>query len=933
MDHYSNPRNVGSLNKNDMDVGTGVVGAPACGDVMKLQIMVDDKGLISDVKFKTFGCGSAIASSSFMTERVRGLTLDEAGAIKNTDIARELSLPPVKLHCSMLAEDAIRSAIRNYKSKAQERGGSFTGSIDVAQSSMSQATESMSLEDTNAMRVKLGLKPIQDDNSSQNNEKSAESNYATLKADEQKERESEEQRVNIERTRNKLQLNKRLKGKTLGEDTGEDDAKKWAKRLKRKQKEAAERVARAQLEQDNLYTQDDSNYNESHLSGLRVGHNVDDFAEGKDHILTLKDGAVLDDADDELQNLDLAEDERGRERAELSKGVKARQYTGLDDEEFGADGAAKKPALLSKYDEELAGADSGFRLGDATAHTSKNTTDNHDNSTLTQPTEKLNKTLLSLDYLKNEQPSDFLKDGDVGFKKSKTKKTKKRSTRKAEVVDGDMQIDTSTSTHVEMKPPAPRERANLEHTNMIDDDDLQIALAKQRRDKQRRSKAVRQKKPEEIAAEIGELDEIDMRRNGEETEKEVDGKAKSLVLDDTSEFIRTVQMAPQQEAQEVHESVSVKKEPDLSVDGDQPLDVAADMDVTIEDVDGIKKEEEKGEQSYQGDGGFEKESTANTPTNPPTHTTHAKGLGSLLASLKQQGQIEALTPEQRERERVQSESLHFLADQRAREVVREEHRQRIRLDETKSQQDRDRELRSRDARSAQEDKEAFERNYKPSVDIKYHDETGRAQTAKEAWKYLNYKFHGRGQGTKGQEKKLRQIEMERRQMAMTSGETPLNVMGAFQSRREATGSAHMVLSVGNRGAAPQSDSLFDAGSRLEKRSGGSGNAVESVGNRAGDDATASTSTSTLAPPEDTQHTQANGTSSFVPVGSSSAPEQQEQPAKSTFAPIGSLGASTSTGTGAGAQAGGLKLGGKITFGKRKSDTGEIKQQNKQPRLD
>ncbi|EIM21208.1 hypothetical protein E3Q22_00477 [Wallemia mellicola] len=134
MDHYQNPRNVGSLNKNDKDVGTGIVGAPACGDVMKLQIMVDDSGLISDVKFKTFGCGSAIASSSFMTERVKGLTLDEAGAIKNTEIARELSLPPVKLHCSMLAEDAIRSAIRNYKSKAQERGTSFTGSIDVSQS-------------------------------------------------------------------------------------------------------------------------------------------------------------------------------------------------------------------------------------------------------------------------------------------------------------------------------------------------------------------------------------------------------------------------------------------------------------------------------------------------------------------------------------------------------------------------------------------------------------------------------------------------------------------------------------------------------------------------------------------------------------------------------------------------------------------------------
>ncbi|KAI5860800.1 FeS cluster assembly scaffold IscU [Durotheca rogersii] len=118
LDHYSKPRNVGSMLKTDVDVGTGLVGAPACGDVMKLQIRVDPKdNTISDVKFKTFGCGSAIASSSYLTELVRGMTLEEAGRIKNTEIAKELCLPPVKLHCSMLAEDAIKSAISNYYSK------------------------------------------------------------------------------------------------------------------------------------------------------------------------------------------------------------------------------------------------------------------------------------------------------------------------------------------------------------------------------------------------------------------------------------------------------------------------------------------------------------------------------------------------------------------------------------------------------------------------------------------------------------------------------------------------------------------------------------------------------------------------------------------------------------------------------------------------
>ncbi|OAT35169.1 Fe-S cluster assembly scaffold IscU [Proteus myxofaciens] len=119
IDHYENPRNVGSFDNNDPTVGSGMVGAPACGDVMKLQIKVDDKGVIEDARFKTYGCGSAIASSSLVTEWMKGKTLDEAESIKNTAIAEELELPPVKIHCSILAEDAIKAAIADYKSKRQ----------------------------------------------------------------------------------------------------------------------------------------------------------------------------------------------------------------------------------------------------------------------------------------------------------------------------------------------------------------------------------------------------------------------------------------------------------------------------------------------------------------------------------------------------------------------------------------------------------------------------------------------------------------------------------------------------------------------------------------------------------------------------------------------------------------------------------------------
>jgi nitrogen fixation NifU-like protein len=117
IDHYENPRNVGSFAKDDPTVGTGMVGAPACGDVMKLQIKVDENGIIQDAKFKTYGCGSAIASSSLVTEWVKGKTLDQAGAIKNSEIAQELALPPVKIHCSILAEDAIKAAVNDYRNR------------------------------------------------------------------------------------------------------------------------------------------------------------------------------------------------------------------------------------------------------------------------------------------------------------------------------------------------------------------------------------------------------------------------------------------------------------------------------------------------------------------------------------------------------------------------------------------------------------------------------------------------------------------------------------------------------------------------------------------------------------------------------------------------------------------------------------------------
>ncbi len=130
LDHYENPRNVGTLEKDDPSVGTGMVGAPACGDVMRLQIKVSDDGIIEEARFKTYGCGSAIASSSLLTEWVKGKTLEEAGQIKNTDLAEELALPPVKIHCSVLAEDAIKAAIEDFRGKADNEKANDANTAD-----------------------------------------------------------------------------------------------------------------------------------------------------------------------------------------------------------------------------------------------------------------------------------------------------------------------------------------------------------------------------------------------------------------------------------------------------------------------------------------------------------------------------------------------------------------------------------------------------------------------------------------------------------------------------------------------------------------------------------------------------------------------------------------------------------------------------------
>ena len=588
-------------------------------------------------------------------------------------------------------------------------------------------------------------------------------------------------------------MNKRLKGKSLAEDEGEDDTKKWAKKLKKKQKLAADKIAKQQLELDNQFIQSD--YNETDLKGLKVNHDIDQFEEGKEHILTLKDTDVLDEeSGDQLQNLDLVEDERGQERQELRKGLKKSQYTGLDDDEFGENGQFNKPSLLSKYDNELSGDQStGFRLGDNPAVTNNNKNDNIDNANFGE--QKVNKSLLSLDYLKNQETSDYLQEGDVGFKKPKKKKKQKQSSRKADMNDG----GENDEMEVDIKPPPPKERTNLEHSNLIDDDDLQSALARQRRSKNK--KALKNKKPEDLVNELKNLEEIDKSNEINSNNNSNGSENKGLEFDDTSEFIRSVSLLPQQ--QQTHEQTT-------NIEETKPIEDDKEMDITIEDVNNVNDVNNTVDNNELD----QNKESGNTPPLAPTADLApqpGRGVGAILSSLKQQGLIEQVTPEQREKERIQIENGKFLAEKRARDIIRENERQLIKDDISKPQTQREQENRMREARSAQEDKEAFEKDYKPTVDIKYFDEGGRQQTIKEAWKSLNHKFHGKESGVKKKEKNMRKREDERKQMAMAAGDTPLNMASTFQSRQQASGSAHMVLSVGNKGAAPQAETLFDNG--------------------------------------------------------------------------------------------------------------------------
>ncbi|KIP05841.1 hypothetical protein PHLGIDRAFT_30731 [Phlebiopsis gigantea 11061_1 CR5-6] len=664
--------------------------------------------------------------------------------------------------------------------------------------------ESISLEETNKIRISLGLKPLTDDKApADDKDKEAEQNYEKQRDAERKAKGAKEIQDRIAKVRNKRELNAKLKGATLGDAEGDvDDTLKWIKRSKKKEKELVKK-RQQELEEMDKALQDE--YTEKDLEGLKVNHDLEGMEDGEERILTLKDSRILEDEEDALENVELAEHERTKQNNELK--IKRRDYTGYDDDEFTAGNEGMKRSLLSKYDEFLEGPkETDFRLGSSSTSTKVKRQDTADVGTT------VNKTLLSIDYDKNIEMTDYLKEGDVGFKKPKTKK-KRPSRRKAESDVTDVKNEDDVM-QVDEKPIIPRQR-NLD-SNFVDDDELQAALARSRRAKLKKPK---KSSPEELAKKIAAERDQSMLPSGDVIKVEDATDDEGLVFDDTSEFVRAITYDPVSIKEEPTETSASRarsrqpSEPAKDVEmKDEPMDEVEAGEVVVKEEDEMEddeamlnaiedaiKEQERLEQA---------EANGEVLVGTASEQTFSTGMAATLNILRQQGVLAAAGADSAEREKVQKQRDLWLADYRRMQAQRDLDRAKTRGG-NKDQATREYENRLREQQDARQNLEAY-KDYKPDVEIKYYDEFGRELTPKEAWKALSHKFHGKGSGRMKTEKRLKKIAEERKQEAMASGDTPLSMNQAFQMRQEKAGQAHFVLSVGNRGAVPQAAEFLDA---------------------------------------------------------------------------------------------------------------------------
>ncbi|KAF9532625.1 SART-1 family-domain-containing protein [Crepidotus variabilis] len=666
--------------------------------------------------------------------------------------------------------------------------------------------ESISLEETNKIRISLGLKPLTDDKAPVlDADQVAADNYSKVREKEAKEKEAKKIQDKIAKVRNRRELNASLKGATLGdaEDDG-DDTLKWIKRNKKKEKQLAKQ---RQQEIENRDQDVLGEYTERDLEGLKVSHDFDKMDEGEARILTLKDSRILDNEEDELQNVEMAEEEKTKKRLELK--TKKRDYTGYDDDEFeeGNQGLMKR-SVLAKYDEDIEGSqESSFRLGSSNLSGKVQRAEEQQQTAAARK-----KSLLSIDYSKTLITDDYRQEGEVGFKKPKTKKkrTNRRGPADSEAGPDEQQMDMD-------EPIFPRER-NLD-VNFVDDDELQAALTRSRKAKLHKThKLTPEELAKKIAAERVKEEESEIAIQKEEAAA-ADTGGGGLTFDETSEFVQAVGNnpigKPKREPKELSLTPAQPKSRDTSMaPGDVALeeleagevrvkDEEEDIDIDMEMLDDIAaalEHTESEEKRALDEGRF--------GVGTSSEQNFATGMAATLNILRHQGILAQPAADQLQRERVQKQRDLWLAQLRRQQNQRDLEKAQGR-GSSKDQAQREYENRQREQQEARDTMDLF-KDYKPDINIAYPDENGRLMSVKEAWKALSHKFHGKGSGKMKTEKRLKKIAEEKKKEAMASGDTPLSMNRAFQMRQEKTGQAHFVLSVGNRGAVPQAAEFFDA---------------------------------------------------------------------------------------------------------------------------
>ncbi|GFZ48646.1 hypothetical protein JCM24511_06395, partial [Saitozyma sp. JCM 24511] len=708
---------------------------------------------------------------------------------------------------------------------------------------MSVNQDTLTLEEANKVRISLGLTPIgaevaAGEDAPVDTDAIAEANYAERRAEMKRAKEEKDIKERIEKSRNRSALNAKLKGSTLG-DTNRDDslstkdwAKKLAKRAKQREKELAERRQRDMEEADKAA------YDERDLAGLKVRHGAEQFEEGEDVILTLRDSRVLEGEEDELQNVNMV-DEEAIKAAKERKRKAQEQYTGYDDEEFEEGRIGQKADILGKYDDEFSTGkvkSEGFRLG-APIEKKMTITDEDTEMIGQAPAIKVK---LNLDYAKDFETSDYLKEGDAGFKKPKKKKVK-RSARKAEDDE-----DDANGMEVDGQPVFVRREVANGPENLVDDDDLQAALSRARRENAKKKPKV---KAEDLAAQIAQRKQEEQASAAHETVADGDEDGR-ITFDDTSEFVRNVTLdslqpvkreravSPAQPSTSTSapngQPVVVKiergedgevedgEDEDMSEDEDEGLaEMAAREGMSLEEyrlkIDSQMKEMSEmqaedvevsriwgprlgptlgGDKSYSCCDSHSADPFLQKTSEP--EPVVGQGMAGVLSLLRNQGALKKVSAEDQERERVQKQSDLWLADFRRRQAKRELERILARGG-NKDQAQREWENKVREQQEARDALEVY-RDYKPDINIVYHDEFGRHMTPKEAWKSLSHKFHGKTSGRMKTEKRLKKIAEERKQEAMIASDTPLGMSEAFARRAAKTGEAHMVLSVGNKGS-------------------------------------------------------------------------------------------------------------------------------------